>query len=73
MLAYRLYFLGPQSHVIGFKEIDAHGDAEARERAILIGNDRRWELWHGAKMILRSEDRQKPRGDLKRTYSPGPG
>ena len=56
MLAYRLYFLGPQGHIIGFKEITVLGDAEARDRAILFGNDRRWELWHGAKLIARSED-----------------
>ena len=56
MLAYRLYFLGRLGHLTGVKEINALGDAEARERAILLGNSRRWELWHGAKLIARSED-----------------
>lgn len=56
MLAYRLYLLGPHGHLIGLKEIGALGDVEARERAVLLGNDKRWELWHGAKLIARSED-----------------
>jgi hypothetical protein len=50
---YRLYMLSaPEGRFVGFEEIEADDDAEAKRRAEQFSGERPLELWCGPRKVL---------------------
>ena len=50
---YRLYFLDPSNHVVGFNEYECSNDEEAIVRAQQFKDGRALELWSRARFVAR--------------------
>ena len=49
---YRLYVLSAAGHFLGFEEIEADDDAEAKRRAETFAGERPLELWCGSRKVV---------------------
>jgi hypothetical protein len=49
---YRLYVLSAAGHFVGFEEIEAADDGEAKRRAESFAGERPLELWCGPRKVV---------------------